>query len=201
MFAVILLLGTSCCLECKECELTLKYEWKVPHKSFDIINLDYDRLIASEIFYESNPNGIGNIQYVKDSGHYVIDKMTGLVSDTILGFVPKTAENKYLWVVGQTKERRLFFTTQTSQFTITEDYKGYKIILQEWDKDIRHSNNQLNSVLVFKGNKQIGKSCLPRIFDFTYDEEAVYIYSDSEIYKFNFDEIINGVTNEKKDSR
>ena len=196
-----LVLGTSCCPECKECELTLEYEWKIPHKGFDIININHDRLIASKIFYKDNPNGIGNIQYVKDSGHYVIDKMTGLVSDTILGFVPKTAENKYIRVVGQTKERRLFFTTQISQFTITEDYKGYKIILQEWYKNIRQSNNTLNNIFVFKGNKQIGKSCLPSIFDFTYDKEAVYIYSDREIYKFNFDEIISGITNEKKGSR
>ena len=111
------------------------------------------------------------------------------------------AENKYIREVGQTKERRLFFTTRISHFTIAEDYKGYKIILQDWYKNIRQSNNHLNSVLVFKGNKQIGKSCLPRIFDFTYDKKAVYMYSGREIYKFNFDEIISGVMNEKKGSR
>ena len=94
IFTVTLVLWTSCCTECKECELTLKYEWKIPHEGFDIINMDNDRLIASEIFYESNPNGLGSIQYVKDSGHYVIDKMTGVISDTIFRFVPKTAENK-----------------------------------------------------------------------------------------------------------
>ena len=69
IFAMTLLV-TSCCSECKECELTLKYEWKISHKGFDIINLDNDRLIASEIYYKDNPDGIGNIQYVKDSGHY-----------------------------------------------------------------------------------------------------------------------------------
>ena len=189
IFATTILL-TSCCSECKECELTLKYEWKVPHKGFDIINMDNDRLIASEIYYKDNPDGIGNIQYVKDSGHFVIDKFTGLVKDTIFGFLPKTAENKYLWVVGQTEEGGLFFGTKTSHFTIAEDYKGYKIVLQEWYKNIRQSNNQLNSVLIFKDGKQISENCLPRIFDFTYDKNSVYIYSDSDIYKFNFDELI-----------
>ena len=152
--------------------------------------MDNDCLIASEIDYKDNPNGIGNIQYVKDSGHFVIDKFNGLVTDTIFGFVPKTAEKKYLWVVGKTKEGGLFFGTKTSQFTIADNYKGYKIVLQEWYKNIRHSNNQLNSVLIFKDNKQIGESCLPRIFDFTYDKKSVYIYSDAEIYKFNFDELV-----------
>ena len=184
------LLFTSCCSECKECELALKYEWKISHKGFDIINMDQDRLIASEIYYKDNPDGMGNIQYVKDTGHFVIDKLNGLVTDTIFKFVPKTAEKKYLWVVGQTKEGGLFFGTKTSQFTIADDFKGYKIVLQEWYKNIRQSNNQLNSVLIFKDNKQISESCLPRIFDFTYDKQSVYIYSDTEIYKFNFDELI-----------
>jgi len=188
IFATTLLV-TSCCSECKECDLTLKYEWKISHKGFDIINLDNDRLIASEIYYKDNPDGIGNIQYVKDSGHFVIDKLNGLVTDTVFGFVPKTAENKYLWVVGQTKEGGPFFGTKTSKFTIADEYKGYKIVLQEWYKNIRQSNNQLNSVLIFKDNKKIAEHCLPRIYDFTYDKTAVYIYSDS-IYKFNFDELI-----------
>ena len=196
ILSITLLLAISCCPECKECELILKYEWKIPHKGFGIINMDNDRLIASEVFYKDDPNGIGSIQFVKDSGHYVIDKMTGFVIDTIFNFVPKTAENKYLWIVGQTTKQRLFFTTEISKFTITEDYNGYKIILQEWDKNIRHGNNELNNVFVFKGKKQIGKSCLPRVFDFTYDKEAVYIYSNKEIYKFTFEEIINGITNE-----
>ncbi len=189
IFATTILL-TSCCSECKECELTLKYEWKVLHKGFDIINMDNDRLIASKIYYKGSPDGIGNIQYVQDSGHFVIDKFNGFVSDTVLGFVPKTAENKYLWVVGQTKEGGLFFGTKTSQFTIADNFKGYKIVLQEWYKNIRQSNNQLNSILIFKDNKLVGESCLPRIFDFTYDKNSVYIYSDKEIYKFNFDELI-----------
>jgi hypothetical protein len=34
-------------------------------------------------------------------------------------------------------------------------------------------------------------ACNTRIYDFAYDEETVYIYSEG-IYKFNFDEIING---------
>jgi len=151
--------------------------------------MDKDKLIVSEIYYKDNPDGIGNIQLVKDSGNYVIDKMTGLVTDTVLGFVPRTSENKYIWVVGQSKEGGLFFGTKTSQFTIAEDYNGYKIVLQEWDKNIRHSNSELNSVLIFKSNKQLAERCLPRIFDFAYDKRAVYIYSNGEIYKFNFDEL------------
>ncbi|MBS1987774.1 hypothetical protein JST56_02165 [Candidatus Dependentiae bacterium] len=170
--------------------MTLKYEWKVSNKGFDIINMDNDRLIASEIYYKDNPDGIGNIQYVKDSGHFVIDKFTGLVYDTVFDFVPKTAENKYLWVVGETKEGGLFFSTKTSQFTVADNYKGYKIVLQEWYKNIRQTNNQLNSVLIFKDGNQISENCLPRIFDFTYDKNSVYIYSDTDIYKFNFDELI-----------
>ena len=181
---------TSCCPECKECLLTVKYEWKIPNTGFDIINFDRDRLIASEVDYKDNPNGFGNVQYVKDSGHYIIDKITGSITDTIFGFIPKTAEKKYLWLVGQTEEDGLFFGTKTSKFTIANDYKGYKIVLQERYRNIRESNNQVNSVLIFKDNKQIGKSCLPRIFDFTYDKNSVYIYSDTEIYKFSFDQLI-----------
>ena len=170
--------------------MTVKYEWKIPNTGFDIINLDGDRLIASEVYYKDNPNGFGNAQYVKDSGHYIIDKMTGAITDTIFGFTPKTAEKKYLWLVGQTKEGGLIYGTKTSQFTITNDYKGYKIVLQEWYKNIRESYNERNSVLIFKDNKQIGESCLPQIFDFTYDKNSVYIYSDTEIYKFSFDQLI-----------
>lgn len=189
IFAMTFLV-TSCCQECKECQLTIKYEWKVPHKGFDIINIDNDRLVASEIYYKDNPNGIGNIQYVKDSGHFVIDKLTVLLTDTIFGYKPNTSENKYLWTVGQSKKGGLFFETKTSQFTVADNYKGYKIVLQEWYKNIRQSNNTVNSVLVFKNNKKVSERCLPRIYDFTYDRNAVYIFSDSEIYKFNFEELI-----------
>ena len=183
-------MATSCCPECKECNLTLKYEWKTTHQGLNIINMQNDSLIGSKIYYKDSPKGVGNIQYVKDSGHYVINTTNGVITDSIYGFVPKTAENKYLSVVGKTKEGGIFFGTKTSQFTIAEDYSGYKIVIQEWYKNIRQSNNQLNSVLVFNGDKKISEKCLPRIFDFAYDTKSLYIYSDTKIYKFNFDEII-----------
>lgn len=189
-FFATTLLVSSCCQQCKECDLTLKYEWKISNKGFNIINMDNDCLIASEIYYVSNPNGIGNVQYVKDSGNFVINKLSGHVIDTVFRFIPKTAENKYLSEVGETRESGLFFGTKVSQFTISDNYKGYKIVLQEWYKNIRQSNNELNSVLIFKDNKKVGENCLPRIFDFTYDKESVYIYSDTAIYKFNFEELI-----------
>ncbi len=193
IITTLIFVQTSCCLECKECQLILKYEWKVPHKGFDIINMSNDSLIGSKIYYKDNPEGIGNVQFVKDSGHYVINKINGLVKDSIYGFVPKTAENKYLWVVGQTEEGGIIFGTKTSQFTVATNFNGYRIVLQEWYKNIRQSNNELNSVLIFKGGKKIKEYCLPRIFDFTFDNESFYINSDQEIYKFNFEETVKGL--------
>ncbi len=123
----------------------------------------------------------------------IINKMNGIIIYSISGFAPNSAENKYLWAVGKTKERGIFFRTKTSTFTLIENYKGYKIVLQEWYKNIRQSNNQLNNVLIYKGEDKIKEYCLPRIFDFTFDNTSFYIYSDSDIYRFNFDEIINGL--------
>jgi hypothetical protein len=146
-----------------------------------------DSLIGSEIYY-----GKKYSQHVKDSGHFVINKTNGEIVDSIFGFVPKSAEMKSISRVGQTKESSFIFTTRTSQFVVSEDYQGYKLILQEWYKDIRQENNTVYSVLVFKGDKNISETCLPNIYDFTYDNNSIYINSHEFIYKFNFDEIIKG---------
>jgi hypothetical protein len=195
IFIILILtfIGSACgCPECKECQLTLQYEWKIPHQGLDIINMHNDSLIGSKIYYKDNPHGIEFLEYVKDSGHYVINKTNGVLTDSIFGFVPETAENKYLWRVGTTKKSGILFETKISRYTIAENYHGFRIVIQEWYKNIRRANNQLNSILVFKGDKKISENCLPRIFDFTYDSKSLYIYSD-DIYKFNFDEIIKGL--------
>lgn len=178
------------CPECKECNLTIHYEWKISNQGLDIINIDNDRLIASEVFYKSNPDGYGNIQFVKDSGNYLIDKSSGKIIDTIFGFVPKSAENKILHFLGHSEKSGFFFPITNFQFTIAENYKGYKIVLHEFYKNIRHSNNTMNNVIIYKNQSKLIEKCLPRIFDFTYDQNSVYIFSDTEIYKFNFDEFI-----------
>lgn len=184
---IVIFIITSCLSFSKyeECKLTLKYEWKIPSKHLDIINMEDDRLIASRVYYK---NGLE--QYVKDEGHFIIDKLNGQKIGTVIGFMPKTAENKYLWRVGYTTKSKFFFETKISKYTIASNYKGYKIILQEWYKNIRRPNNTQNSVLVYKGNIKMSEYCLPQIFDFAYDESAVYINSDKEMYKFNFDEFI-----------
>ena len=190
-FVALIISSNSCCPKCKECFSTLKYDWKMPHKGIGIINMKNNTLIGSEIFYKTNADGFGNFQVEKDSGHYVIDKTNGIITDSILGFVPTTAENKYLHRVGKNTEKKgLLFTTEISQFTIAENYKGYKIVLQEWYKNIRASNNHVYSVLVYKGNRKISEKCLPDIFDFTFDENSFYIFSNKEIFKYNFDELV-----------
>ena len=186
--AVIL---SSCCFKCRECTLNVKYEWKIPDKMGYIINMQNDSLILSEIYFKSDPSGIGSTQHVYEDKNYVINKENGLVIGTLPGFVPETAENKYLHNVGKnTIKKGILFETTTSQFTISEDYKGYKIVLQEWYKNIRSSNNTVYSVLIFKGKKIKSEHCLPGIYDFTYDKTSLYFVSGSEVYKFNFDELI-----------
>ncbi|MCX6236765.1 MAG: hypothetical protein NTY07_04245 [Bacteroidia bacterium] len=188
---VLAVLLSSCCFKCRECRLNLKYAWKVPDKMGYIINMQNDSLILSEIYFKSNPSGIGNTQHVYEDKNYVINKENGLVIDTLPGFVPETAENKYLHNVGKTTIKKgILFETTTSQFTISEDYKGYKIVLQEWYKCIRSSNNTVYSVLIFKGKRLKSEHCLPGIYDFTYDKTSLYFVSGSEVYKFSFDELI-----------
>lgn len=150
-----------------------------------------DSLIFSEIYFKSDPNSLGSTQHVYEDKNYIIDKANGLVIGTLPGFVPETAENKYLHNVGKnTIKKGILFETTTSQFTISEDYKGYKIVLQEWYKNIRSSNNTVYSVLIFKGKRIKSEHCLPGIYDFTYDKTSLYFVSSSEVYKFNFDELI-----------
>lgn len=188
VLAVIL---SSCCYKCTECKLTLKYAWKVTRDKCDIVNMQNDSLIFSEIYFKSDPNRIGNTQHVYDDKNYVISKENGLVIGSMQGFVPETAENKYLSRVGKnTIKKGILFETTISQFTISEDYKGYVIVLQEWYKNIRASNNTVYSVLIFKGKRIKSEHCLPDIYDFTYDKTSLYIVSSDEVYKFNFDELI-----------
>ena len=171
--------------------MNVKYAWNIPVKTVCIINMQNDSLILSEIYFKSSPTGIGNTQHVYDDKNYIIDKTNGLIIGTLKGFVPETAENKYLWIVGKnTTKKGILFDTRTSQFTVSEDYKGYKIVLEEWYKNIRSSNNTVNSVLIFKGKRLKSKHCLPSIYDFTYDKTALYFVSSHEVYKFNFDELI-----------
>ncbi len=188
-FLAVLL--SSCCFKCRECSLKVKYEWKIPDKMGYIINMQNDSLILSEIYFKSSPNRLGNTQHVYEDKNYVINKENGLVIGTLPGFVPKTAENKYLHNVGKnTTKNGILFQTKISQFTISEDYKGYKIVLQEWYKSIRSSNNTVYSVLIFKGKRVKSEHCLPGIYDFTYDKTSLYFVSSGEVYKFNFDELI-----------
>jgi len=187
---LLLFLCFSCCPKCKECLLKIKYDWKIPHNGIDIINMQNDTLIGSETYSKSNPNNYGNIQYLKDDGHYLIDKNNGLIIDTIYGFKPKTAEKKYLNKVGQNKIQKFLFETETSQFVLIDNYKGYKIVIEEWYKNIRTSNNHVYNLIVFKGKKQVFRRCLPNIYDFTYDNNSLYLYSDNDIYKFTFDNLI-----------
>ena len=188
VLAVIL---SSCCYKCRECKLTLKYAWKVTRDKCDIVNMQNDSLIFSEIYFKSDPNRIGNTQHVYDDKNYVISKENGLVICTLQGFVPETAENKYLSRVGKNAIKKgILFETTISQFTISGDYKGYVIVLQEWYKNIRASNNTVYSVLIFKGKRIKSEHCLPDIYDFTYDKTSLYIVSSNEVYKFNFDELI-----------
>jgi len=191
LVSVLTVILSSCCFKCRECKLTLKYAWKITRERCDIVNMQNDSLIFSEIYFKSNPHEPGNTQYVYYDKNYIIDKENGFIIGTLPGFVPKTAENKYLWIVGKnTTKNGILFDTRTSQFTISENYKGYKIVLQEWYKNIRSSNNTVNSVLIFKGKRLKSKHCLPSIYDFTYDKTALYYVSSHEVYKFNFDELI-----------
>ena len=186
--AVIL---SSSCFKCRECKLKIKYAWKVTRDKCDIVNMQNDSLIFSEIFFKSEPNRLGNTQHVYEDKNYVINKENGLVIGTLPGFVPETAENKYLHNVGKnTTKNGILFETRTSQFTVSEDYKGYRIVLQEWYKNIRSSNNTVYSVLIFKGKRIKSEHCLPGIYDFTYDKTSLYFVSSGEVYKFNFDELI-----------
>ena len=188
---VLAVLLSSCCFKCKECSLKLKYEWNIPVRTVCIINRQNDSLILSEIYFKSSPTAIGNTQHVYDDKNYAINKENGLVIDTLQGFVPETAEDKYLHNVGKTTIKKgILFETTTSQFTVSEDYKGYRIVLQEWYKNIRSSNNTVYSVLIFKGKSLKSEHCLPGIYDFTYDKTSLYIISSQEVYKFNFDELI-----------
>jgi hypothetical protein len=150
-----------------------------------------DSLILSEIYFKSNPHELGNTQHVYDDKNFVINKANGLVIGTLPGFVPATAENKYLHNVGKnTIKNGILFQTTTSQFTVSEDYKGYRIVLQEWYKNIRSSNNTVYSVLIFTGKRLKNKHCMPDIYDFTFDKTSLYFVSSSEVYRFNFDELI-----------
>ena len=188
VLAVIL---SSCCFKCRECSLNVKYEWKIPDKTGYIINMQNDSLILSEIYFKSNPNELGNTHHVYDDKNFVINKENGQVIGTLPGFVPETAENKYIRNVGKnTIKNGILFQTTTSQFTVSEDYKGYKIVLEDWYKSIRSSNNTVYSVLIFKGKRLKNKHCMPGIYDFTFDKTALYFISSSEVYKFNFDELI-----------
>lgn len=188
---ILALLLSSCCFECKKCLLVVKYAWKVPIKMVYIINMQNDSLILSKIFFRSDPNMVGNTQHVYDDKNYVINKENGMVLDTLPGFVPENTENKYLHNVGKnTKKNGILFQTTTSQLTISEDYKGYKIVLQEWNKSIRSSNNTVYNVMIYNGKRLKSKDCLPDIYDFTYDKTSLYIISIHEVYKFDFDELI-----------
>lgn len=189
---IIIITLSSCCSECKECQLNLKYEWKISNQGC-AINIQNDNLILSEIFYKKNPNGLEDIAYTKNSGHYVIDKKTGSIIDSIFDNIPKSLENLKnfeLSVVGQIEIRTFVFETTTFQYTIVKKYNGYKIVLQEWYKNIRGSNNRLNSVIVFNENNKIKEFCLPVFSDFTFDEKSFYINSEGVIYKFNYAELI-----------
>jgi len=191
LVSILAVLLSSCCFKCRECRLKVKYEWKVSNGNAGIINMQNDSLIFSEIYFKSNPNELGNTQHVYDDKNYVVNKENGLVIGTITGFVPETSEYKYLTRVGKnTIENDILFETRISQFTISENYKGYKIILEEWYKSIRSSNNTVYSVLIFKGRREKSKHCLPGIYDFTYDKSSLYFVSSHEVYKFNFDELI-----------
>jgi len=191
LVSILAVLLSSCCFKCRECMLDVKYEWKIPDKAGYIINMQNDSLILSEIYFKSSPTGIGNTQHVYEDKNYVINKENGLVICTLPGFVPKTAENKYLHNVGKnTIKNGILFQTTTSQFTVSEDYKGYKIVLQEWYKSIRSSNNTVYSVLIFKDKRLKSEHCLPGIYDFTYDKTSLYFVSSGEVYKFSFDELI-----------
>ena len=191
LISVLAVLLSSCCLKCRECKLTLKYAWKIPVTTVCIINMQNDCLILSEIYFKSDAGRLGNTQHVYEDKNYVINKENGLVTGTLPGFVPKTAENKYLHTVGtSTVKKGTLFETTISQFTISEDYKGHKIVLQEWYKNIRSSNNTVYSVLIFKGKRIISEHCLPDIYDFTFDKTSLYFVSSQEFYKFNFDELI-----------
>lgn len=188
---VLVVVFSSCCLKCRECKLTLKYAWNIPVRTVCIINMQNDSLILSEIYFKSEPNKLGNTQHVYEDKNYIINKKNGLVTGSLPGFVPKTAENKYLHNVGiSTIKNGFLFETTISQFTISEDYKGCKIVLQEWYKNIRNSNNTVYSVLIFKGKRLISEYCLPGIYDFTFDKTSFYVLSSQEVYKFNFDELI-----------
>jgi hypothetical protein len=191
LISILAVLLSSCCFKCRECSLNVKYEWKVPDKTGYIINMQNDSLILSEIYFKSNPHELGNTQHVYDDKNFVINKANGLVIGILPGFVPATAENKYIRNVGKnTIKNGILFQTTTSQFTVSEDYKGYKIVLQEWYKNIRSSNNTVYSVLIFKGKRLKSEHCLPSIYDFTYDKTSLYYVSSHEVYKFNFDELI-----------
>jgi len=191
LVSILAVLLSSCCFKCRECRLNIKYEWKIPDKTGYIINMQNDSLILSEIYFKSNPNELGNTQHVYDDKNFVINKENGLVIGTLPGFVPETAENKYIRNVGKnTIKNGILFQTTTSQFTVSEDYKGYKIVLEEWYKSIRSSNNTVYSVLIFKGKRLKNKHCMPGIYDFTFDKTSLYFISSSEVYKFNFDELI-----------
>lgn len=191
LVSILAVLLSSCCFKCRECSLKVKYEWKIPDKTGYIINMQNDSLILSEIYFKSNPNELGNTQHVYEDKNYVINKENGLVIGTLPGFVPATAENKYIRNVGEnTIKNGILFQTTTSQFTVSEDYKGYKIVLEEWYKNIRSSNNTVYSVLIFKGKRLKNKHCMPGIYDFTFDKTSLYFVSSSEVYKFNFDELI-----------
>jgi len=191
LVSILAVLLSSCCFKCRECNLKVKYEWKIPDKTGYIINMQNDSLILSEIYFKSDPSRIGNTQHVYDDKNFVINKANGLVIGTLPGFVPATAENKYLHNVGKnTIKNGILFQTTTSQFTVSEDYKGYRIVLEEWYKSIRSSNNTVYSVLIFKGKRLKNKHCMPGIYDFTFDKTALYFISSSEVYKFSFDELI-----------
>ena len=66
LVAFLTLILSSCCFKCKECNLKLKYAWKIPVRMSCIVNMQNDSLILSEIFFKSIPNEPGNTQHVYD---------------------------------------------------------------------------------------------------------------------------------------
>jgi ABC-type glycerol-3-phosphate transport system permease component len=168
----------------------------------------YERKVEIKPAWSINNNDIGRVIYVKNDSLFsvyysidlfskdttirlfLIDKNNGKIVNQIANRKPEKIESlNYYMISNEIFHFSIAYDIDEKELVLTENYKGYKITLNSWHKNIRTGNNSYFYFAIYKDKELIKKEIVDFPMDIAWDNEAVFIVSDN-IMKYSYESII-----------
>jgi len=181
IFMIVFSLST---MDCYERKVEIKPTWSIDnHDIGDVIYIKNDSLFS--VYYSID-------LFKKDTTIrlYLIDKNNGKMVNQITNRNSEKIESLNYYMISNEKFHfSIAYDIDEQELVLTENYKGYKITLNSWHKNIRTGNNSYFYFTIYKDNKLIKKEIIDFPMDIAWDNEAVYIVSE-KILKYSYEGII-----------